>query len=732
MKDERKTKKQLVNELVETRQRISELETPETKRKRTREAQDKEPNRLRILAVDDNRAALDFYQEVLCPTGDLRKSESTTGDLEAKLLGNRPPKASIPSFDVILCHQGDEAVETVRAAIGRNEPFAVVFLDVRMPPGPDGVWTAEHIRALDPYVQIVMVTAYSDVDPADIACRVPPVKRLFYVQKPFDPGELRQFAFALGAKWHAERQVRKIHVELEDRVEERTAELRTANEQLQQEITERKRAETQLRESEERYRGVVENIGIGVSLISPNMEILTLNNQMKEWFPDIDVSKKPICYRSFNSPPREDICSYCPTYKTLEDGQVHESITDTPAGDEIKNYRIISSPIRDKAGKVIAAIEMVEDITERKQAQEALRESEEKYKSIIESVHDVIFQLSPSGFIQYVSPKVEELYGYKPEDLIGKHLKKTTPLGEVPKALAALRSVLSGKTIRNLEINQLKSKGKTIPMEINATPVKKEGKIIAVQGVMRDITERKRAEEALERQDKERIKFINAVIHEIKTPVTAMLASSELLKEELLADSSPLSSLVENLNIATHNLNRRISELMDFAMVRSTGFVLQVQCVDICQLAQYSAAQVHALLQNKFQTLDLQLPTSHPQVEADPERVVQIFLNLLTNASKFSPPHSEISLRAYPADNQLIVEVRDSAPPIGRKEAKLIFNPYYLGKKAGGCGLGLSVCKRLVELQRGKIWVETQVKGNSFKFSLPLAGDSRFRAEDGT
>jgi len=382
---------------------------------------------------------------------------------------------------VILCHQGDEAVETVRAAIGRNEPFAVVFLDVRMPPGPDGVWTAEHIRALDPYVQIVMVTAYSDVDPADIACRVPPVKRLFYVQKPFDPGELRQFAFALGAKWHAERQVRKIHAELEDRVEERTAELRTANEQLQQEIT-----------------------------------------------------------------------------------------------------------------------------------------------------------------------------------------------------------------------------------------------------------ERKRAEEALERQNKERIKFINAIIHEIKTPVTAMLASSELLKEELLADSSPLSSLVENLNIATHNLNRRISELMDFAMVQSTGFVLQVQRVDIHQLAQYSAAQVHALLQNKFQTLDLQLPTSHPQVEADPERVAQILLNLLTNASKFSPPHSEISLRAYPADNQLIVEVRDSAPPIGRKEAKLIFNPYYLGKKAGGCGLGLSVCKPLVELQGGKIWVETQVKGNSFKFSLPLARDSRFRAEDGT
>lgn len=137
-------------------------------------------------------------------------------------------------------------------------------------------------------------------------------------------------------------------------------------------ITERKQAEKELKKAEELYRNLVENIAIGVALISPEMQILTLNRQMKKWFPKADPAKRPLCYEVFNNPPGKGLCSYCPTYKTLRDGEVYEATTETPAGDEIRNYRIVSSPIRNTKGDIVCAIEMVDDITEKKHIHEQI------------------------------------------------------------------------------------------------------------------------------------------------------------------------------------------------------------------------------------------------------------------------------------------------------------------------------------------------------------------------
>ncbi len=126
---------------------------------------------------------------------------------------------------------------------------------------------------------------------------------------------------------------------------------------------------------------------------------------------------------------------------------------------------------------------------------EILKESEEKLNTILKNTRDVIFQLSHHGIIQYVSPQVKEIYGYEPEDLIGKHLQTTTPVSELSKALGVLKSALSGEVVNNFEINQLDANGNIIPMEINGAPVRKNGEIVAVQGIMRDITERKQAQE---------------------------------------------------------------------------------------------------------------------------------------------------------------------------------------------------------------------------------------------
>jgi len=131
-------------------------------------------------------------------------------------------------------------------------------------------------------------------------------------------------------------------------------------------ITARRHSERALADSEAKMRNIMDNIGIGVTLISPKMEILDLNHRMREWFPGIDLDQRPLCYHAFNDPPRETECDNCPTQKTLRDGLVHEETVETQRAGRVRNYRIISSPILNKSGEVTAAIEMVEDITEKR------------------------------------------------------------------------------------------------------------------------------------------------------------------------------------------------------------------------------------------------------------------------------------------------------------------------------------------------------------------------------
>ncbi|MFH2056469.1 MAG: PAS domain S-box protein, partial [bacterium] len=143
-------------------------------------------------------------------------------------------------------------------------------------------------------------------------------------------------------------------------------------------ITDRKRIEEELRQSQEQLQAILENVGIGIAVISPQMEILSLNRQMQEWFPDVDAKSRPICHKVFNNPPSETLCSYCPTFKTLSDGEIHEAVTRTPAGTEFRTYRVISSPIKSETGDIIAAIEIVEDLTESHRAETVKRDLERR------------------------------------------------------------------------------------------------------------------------------------------------------------------------------------------------------------------------------------------------------------------------------------------------------------------------------------------------------------------
>ncbi len=169
---------------------------------------------IRILVADDEPAVIDAYRRIFAAHGPAEAPDDVQR-LRAKLFGAEPAPASdglATGFDLAVTYttSAEAAVAACRTAQAASRPFHLAFLDMRMPPGPDGIWAAQRIREGDADVDLVVATAYSDVDPREIAERVPPVHKVFYVQKPFHPYEVRQLALALGAKADAEAKIRRL------------------------------------------------------------------------------------------------------------------------------------------------------------------------------------------------------------------------------------------------------------------------------------------------------------------------------------------------------------------------------------------------------------------------------------------------------------------------------------------------------------------------------------------
>jgi putative nucleotidyltransferase with HDIG domain len=217
------------------------------------------PNSIRILVVDDEPAILSLYQETL------------------------QPESNPNHFDLTLCSQAEEALDAFRTAVEEGKPFAVTFLDLRMPPGPDGIWLAERIRALDPYTEIVMVTGYSDTSttPDKIASRVPPTDKLLYLQKPFHNLEIQHFAASLSTKWLGEIELRKIRNDLEGRIEQRTIELIKLNDQLKKDIVRRESAEAEVQSTLDKLRSAMGGIVQAMALTVERRDPYTAGHQRR-------------------------------------------------------------------------------------------------------------------------------------------------------------------------------------------------------------------------------------------------------------------------------------------------------------------------------------------------------------------------------------------------------------------------------------------------------------------
>jgi diguanylate cyclase len=177
---------------------------------------DKKRVPIRVLIADDEAEVRDAYRQILLEA-DMSSETAVFRNLRERLFSKnaadqlaRKLSAGDTTFATVFCEGAEAAVAAVRDALSADDPFAVAFLDMRMPPGPDGVWAAARIRELDPAIEIVVCTAYSDIDPRDIGGMVPPEEKLSYLQKPFHPHEIRQMTISLASKWRSEHRIVKL------------------------------------------------------------------------------------------------------------------------------------------------------------------------------------------------------------------------------------------------------------------------------------------------------------------------------------------------------------------------------------------------------------------------------------------------------------------------------------------------------------------------------------------
>jgi len=361
-------------------------------------------------------------------------------------------------------------------------------------------------------------------------------------------------------------------------------------------------------------------------------------------------------------------------------------------------------------------------------------------KAIASSINAIAF-CDLEGTLTYVNSSFLKLWGYDDQkQVLGR------PVTEFWKSEKEALAVLEAVRERHGWIGELAASRKdrsTFDVYLAATMVEDEsGAPICFMVDFVDITERKEAHDKLEglyekerklrrqleEEMKKRIEFTRALAHELKTPLTPVVMSSELLTTELKDET--LLRVARNIHRGASNLNSRIDELLDLARGEMGMLQLKPESVDVLQLLREVVEDVAPVPRSRGQSLVSKLPPSLPLVWADRVRLRQIVLNLLNNAFKFTPEGGRITLGARQDDANLVVEVRDTGPGIAEEEQQRLFEPYHRvdtdRERFSGLGLGLALCKTLVELHGGRIWVKSHAgRGATFGFSLPLEGSSK-------
>ena len=531
----------------------------------------------------------------------------------------------------------------------------------------------------------------------------------------------------------------------------------------------------------EKLRALLENVPALVLTLAPDGRILSVNHSHLGISPDRIIGRNLFDYPAPSEAERQLVRSAFTRAVEADAAVEFETCMEWPVG-EARWFACRVGPIR-RDGSATAIALIATDITERRTTEQTLQESEERFRRIAEQSPDIIFRLGKNG-LEYISPAFATILGRQPDDRLTNAVM--SPQHFHPDDVARLPAIIAGLDHGPVryELRLLHADGHTIWTEHHLVPIlSKSGKRIAVEGTVRDISERKRAEEALQRahrQLEERVEQRTAELADANAALRDEIAERVHAQDQLrqhqaaLAHVLRVSTMGEMAAGLAHEINQPLGAIANYAngiATRLRGGVIQPDALrgaaeriagealragevirrlrdfvrraestrepcDLNNLVREAAHLIEPDARADNVALRLALDPALPVVTIDAIQVEQVILNLLRNgleamASGQATANELLVETALGDDATIEVRVRDTGPGVPPNIAECMFNAFFT-TKASGLGMGLSISRSIIEEHGGRLWMHSNLdRGATFAFSLPLPPDPRPPASAG-
>jgi PAS domain S-box-containing protein len=491
-------------------------------------------------------------------------------------------------------------------------------------------------------------------------------------------------------------------------------------------VTDRRRLEEDLRQSEERFRAAFTGAPIGMALIAPDGRTLQVNRALCEMLGYSEAELLATTLRDLT------LTTDVPANRDLADRALAGELSSyrLEKGYRHKDGRVVwallsASLVRDGDGSPRYFVSQIEDISERRRSAEALRDSEARLRALLNAVPDLVFRLDDRGTYLDVKADHPSILAAPVASLLGRTIGDVLPSAEADGMLQAIRRVIASGVAESFEYR----------LELQGAAHDFEARIVALAAhevvlVVRDITERKRAEAAMlqakdaaEAANQAKSRFLSTMSHELRTPLQAILGYADLL---MLENGLAVGQIddVQSIQRAARQLIAIVDDVLDLSRIEAGRVEVALEPVAARTVVDQVLATVRPLAAAKGLRLVDDLPADLPPVCADPLRLRQILLNLAGNAVKFTEAGA-ITISACANVSQVAISVADTGIGIDPAALPHIFAEFQqadssLSRRYGGAGLGLAISNRLAALQGGAIQVESEVgRGSTFTLTLP-------------